>query len=112
MIKKVLDVRGAHSLFLHKIENHTGIELTRSGSHWQSVECGEAQRALDTASARQRAHRSAATQMRDDHASTSDLWCNLRQSLGNVFVREAVKPVAADAFCIAPLRDRVVVRHL
>ena len=45
--------------------------------------------------------------MGDDHPPGGDLWCDVRQPAGDVFVRQAVEPVAADAFGVESTRDRI-----
>ena len=47
--------------------------------------------------------------MGHDHSSLRDVRRNLRQARRDVFVREAVKAVAADALGVEMLGDRVVV---
>ena len=48
--------------------------------------------------------------MGDDHPAVRDLRRDARQAIGDVFVGQAVKAVAAHALGIEALRDRVVVR--
>ena len=47
--------------------------------------------------------------MCDDHAAAGDVQRDLAESLGDIFVGQAVKAVATDAFCVEPLRNRIVV---
>src|SRR5690606_34243098 len=61
------------------------------------------------ATASQRAHGGATAEMRDDHSSVRKHGCDLRQMIGDVFVGEAVKAVAAHAFGVKFLWDREVI---
>ena len=92
-----------------QIEQHSGIDLARPRAHRQPVERGEAHRAFDAAAAGQGAHGRAAAEMRDDHAARRDVRRDLAQALGDVFVRQPVKPVASDAFGIEVLGNGVMV---
>ena len=49
--------------------------------------------------------------MRDDHPAGRNLGRHLRQAAGDEFVGQAVEAVAAHAFVVEMLRDRVVVRQ-
>ena len=108
-VKEILHVRCRHALFRDEIEHDAGIELARPRSHRKPVERREAHRALDALSALDRAHRGAAAEMGDDHASARDVRRDLRQALGDIFVGQAVEAVAPDAFGMELVRDRVMV---
>ena len=109
VVEQLLHRGGAHALLIDQIEHDAGIDLAGPRAHRQAVERGEAHRALDAAARRQRAHRGAAAEMRDDHAPARDRRRDLRQALRDVFVGKAVEAVAAHAFGVEALRDRVVV---
>src|SRR5215472_14378725 len=109
-IQQVLNLCGGHVFFLDEVKDDAGIDLPWPCPHRQAVERSKAHRALDAAAACKRAHRCTAAQMGNDHAPGGNLWRHLRQPAGNVFVGEAVEPVAAHTLRIEALRDGVVVR--
>src|SRR5215470_9399937 len=98
----MLHFRRAHSLLLDEIEHDTGIELSGARSHRQSVKRSESKRAFDAATGIERAHRSAASEVCDDDAPRCRGRGDLGQAAGDVFIREAVKTIAAHAFRVEP----------
>ena len=72
-IEEILHLRRRHPLFGDQIEHDAGIDLARSRSHREPVERSKAHGALDALAVLDRAHRGAAAEMGDDHASPGDL---------------------------------------
>ena len=93
-IEKMLYHFDAHLFLTDQVENNARIELTRPRAHGQSIKRRKAHRVLNALSGRNRAHRSTATEVRDDDV----------EALCNILVREAVKTVAAHAFVVEHLR--------
>ena len=112
VIEQMLDLVGAHALLGQEIEHDAGVELPWTRSHGQAVKCREAHGALDALAGMDRAHRGAATEMGDDHAALRNVRRQLRQLARDVFVRQPVEAVAADAFLVEALRQRVAVGDL
>ncbi len=96
-----------HPHLFRKVEHHPGIELTRSGSHGNAVEGGEAHRGLDTAARLQRAHRGTTAKVRHDHAAHRVIRRHGVQPLGDVLIRQAVKAVATHPRLEEAARQRV-----
>ena len=61
---------------------------------------------------RERAHRGAAAEMGDDHPALRRCPARPAASAGDIFVGQAVKAVAAHAFGVELLRDRVVIGQI
>src|SRR5262249_58708941 len=100
LVEEILDRCGGHSFFRDEIKHNAGIELSRACSHCQSIKCCEAECALNAAAICQRAHRGAAAQVRDDHASLRDVRSHIGQTIGDVFIGKSVEAVATHAFLI------------
>jgi hypothetical protein len=103
-IQEILHGGRAHLLLLQQIEDYAGVDLAWPRTHGQTVKRGKAHGALDAASAGERAHGGAATQMSDNNAPRHGLG-DLRQAGRDVFIREAMKAVAAHSFRVQVLRD-------
>ena len=82
---------------LEQVQDHAGIERAGAGAHAETVERRESEAAVDAAAADHRAQAGAASKVRDDHAALCDLGRHPGQDRRDVFVRQAVKPVALDA---------------
>ena len=109
VVEQALRLLRAHALLLNEVEHNARIDLAGAGAHRQSIERRKAHRALDALPVLQRAHGGAAAQMGHDDPFLRNVRRNLRQARRDVFVREAVEAVAADALGMEMLRDRVVV---
>ena len=109
VIEQMLDLVGAHALLGQEIEHDAGVELARARSHRQAVERGEAHGAFDALAGVDGAHGGAAAEMGDDHAALRNVGRQLRQPARDVFVGQPVKAVAADAFLVEALGQRVAV---
>ena len=105
----MLDIGSTHSHLVDQEEHDSGIKLTWPGAHGQPVERRESHGTFHAASAKQGAHRGAAAQMGNDNAPARQVRRDLRQALGDVFVREAVEAVSAHALGVEMVRQRVVV---
>src|SRR5947209_8080557 len=109
-VKQVLH-RGRFHAFLHdEIKYYAGIDVPWSGAHRQPVQSGKSHRAVDAAARRQGAHGSAAAEMSNNDPAVRDIRRDAPHSAGDIFVREAVKAVAADPFRIKALRYGEVIR--
>src|SRR6202000_3235510 len=97
------------SLFRNEIEHDARIDLSWARSHRKSVERSESHGALGAASLLQRAHRSTATEMRDDHPALGDIRRDLRQGFRDVFVGETMKSVAPNALSVKLMWNPIVV---
>src|SRR5262245_16162723 len=109
-IEQVLHGLRVHPPFREQVEQDPRIDLSRPRAHRYAVEGGEPHRALDTAAVQQSAHRCAAAEMSDDHATLRQGRGDLAQSSRNVFVGEPVKPVPPDPLGMEAFGDRVAVR--
>ena len=77
--------------------------------HRKTVKRGETEGALDALAARDCAHGGAAAKMRDDHSSSGDFRSQQGQTVGDIFVRQAMKPVTADAFSVELIGKSVAI---
>ncbi len=72
LVEKLLNRGRAHRLLGDEVEHDARIELAGPRAHRQPVERGEPHGAFDAGAAKDRAHRRAAAEMRDDHATLGD----------------------------------------
>ena len=94
-----------------QIEHDAGVQLTAARAHRQSIQRGEAHRAVHAAPRGHRAHAGPAAEMRDDDPAERDVRRDLRQRARDVFIGQSVEAVASDAFLIEALRQRVPNGH-
>ena len=104
MIQHVLRSIDAHAP--HQRQHHAGIQAAAARAHHQAIQRRSAHRRLDAAPGLHRAQAGAAAQMCDHHPAGGEV---RRQFGGNVFVGQAMKPVAAHA---QPLRQGVAARDI
>ena len=91
---------------LDEMEDHARVDRSRPGPHAETVERGEAERAVDALQVLHRAEAGAAAQVRDDHAAVRDLGRHVRQHGRDVLVREPVKTISLHAAAAQVARQR------
>ena len=78
---------------LEQIENDAGIHGARPRPHAETVERGEAERAVDALAFLERAQAGAIAEMSDDYTAVRDLVRVARQNRSDVFVRQPMKAI-------------------
>ena len=94
-----------------EIKHHAGIDLAGPRAHRQAVESGEPHCAFDAAAVAERTHRCATAEMSDDDTRVGDFRRDRLQTIGDVFIGEAVEAVAANALRVETFRQGEMIRN-
>src|SRR5262249_54178672 len=108
-VEQILNLRGRHAFLRDEIEHNSGVDLSGSGAHGQTVERGEAHGAVYASTIRQGTHGSTASKVSDDYASGCHIRRDLPQPIGNILIGKAVKSITTNSLNIELLRDSKVV---
>ena len=106
-----LDRRDIHVFVLKQVQDHPRVEQAGARAHHQPVERSEPHCRCNTAAVFDRAQARAVAEMRDDDLAAGAFGRDPRQGRGDVFVRQPVKPVAADALRRQFARQGELLRH-
>jgi hypothetical protein len=87
-------------------------ELTWTRTHGQAVQGGETHRAFDASTAVECTHGGPAAKVGNNHLLIRQIWSGVTEPVGDILVRQSMESLAAYAFSIELLGNRVVVGNL
>ena len=97
MIEQFLQPARIHAIVVEQVQQHTRIDRAAACSHRQSIKSGESHGACRALACGHSAHARAVAQVRHDGATGCGAHVDRGQHLGDIFIRQAVEPVATYA---------------